>query len=415
MTAGMQPLLSLRKDGGRYSFERGGDIDVIDVHAVAGYQPSSDAEPFVAPPDANARSSLFRRPSAAEEIAASVAQERLKFQLQQQSQQQLLQSVLQPAQPLQQRWPQASQASFVDGIDRSSEWNSPSMASRSVTPPLYELGETSGGTSMSSKVVDVVGEAGTTEAPVLLREKLLDTSANLQGYHRVVEDDRRKRKDLQQQHHREIMHAMAKLEKALSVEIKRRTESTASSQSSIDKALAIMLKRFQNRILERFDQLSSSIENLGERCATLERGIQQFRGELPSRLQVETQHLMRTIKEMTAQFDNERVTLETWDSHWLRQIQEAEYSVEHQIQQEQYKFNRCCETLQELNEGFASGDSSEDNKMRQAVVFEGVHSIRNQLAGEAKERETADDQVVEAINKYAATLQRNVQRAHQMC
>jgi len=55
-----------------------------------------------------------------------------------------------------------------------------------------------------------------------------------------------------------------------------------------------MLQRLQSNILVRIEKLAASIESLTLRCTALEKGIGQFRGELPSKLQVDTAALLTT-------------------------------------------------------------------------------------------------------------------------
>merc|ERR1712232_1165214 len=190
-----------------------------------------------------------------------------------------------------------------------------------------------------------------------------------------------------------------------------RTESVAEAQQTIDRTLGGMMGCFQSRIMDRFDQIGQSVTNLGERCSTLERGIQQFKGELPSKLQVETSNLKRAIKELMTDFEGDRRLRSDRDAQWSQRLQEAEYGVDIKMQQELSRFERCSETLQELIDEFASADASAEMTRRRAMVLDYVGELQSMLAEEVKVREHTDDKVVEAINEYTSALHRNLQEA----
>merc|ERR1719231_1423181 len=75
---------------------------------------------------------------------------------------------------------------------------------------------------------------------------------------------------------------MMRLEQALNAEIKRRIEANKTVQQMTEELANAMLESLQSRVLSKFEKLALALESLHTRCTTLERGIQQFRGELPS-------------------------------------------------------------------------------------------------------------------------------------
>merc|ERR1712232_1023290 len=190
-----------------------------------------------------------------------------------------------------------------------------------------------------------------------------------------------------------------------------RTESVAEAQQTIDRTLGGMMGCFQSKIMERFDRIAQSVASLGERCSTLERGIQQFKGELPSKLQVETSNLKQAIKELMADLDGDRRLRADRDAQWSQKVQEAEYGIDIKMQQELSRFERCSETLQELIDEFASADGNAEMTRRRAVVLDYVSELKKMLDEEVKVREHTDDKVVEAINEYTSALHRNLQEA----
>merc|ERR1712050_710815 len=94
-----------------------------------------------------------------------------------------------------------------------------------------------------------------------------------------------------------------------------------------------MLERLQSNILVRIEKLASSIESLTMRCTALEKGISQFRGELPSKLQVDTAALVKEISELRRHMEADRKSRIERDTGLLRRLAEMETHVCSQFDQ----------------------------------------------------------------------------------
>merc|ERR1719210_248424 len=85
-----------------------------------------------------------------------------------------------------------------------------------------------------------------------------------------------------------------------------------------------MLEKLQANIVVRIEKLAASIESLTLRCSALEKGISQFRGELPSKLQVDTAALVKEITELRRHADDDRKSRIQKDTQLLRRVAEME-------------------------------------------------------------------------------------------
>jgi hypothetical protein len=128
-----------------------------------------------------------------------------------------------------------------------------------------------------------------------LRNKLVDVGRNFVGFDKVIETDTIARRQQEVKKLEAAQGGLLTLEKALNSEIKRRVEANKMVQSLTEQLANDMLERLQSTILVRVEKLASSIETLTLRCTALEKGISQFRGELPSKLQVDTAALVKEI------------------------------------------------------------------------------------------------------------------------
>merc|ERR1711972_1077947 len=111
-----------------------------------------------------------------------------------------------------------------------------------------------------------------------------------------------------------------KLEKAMNSEIRRRVDANQQVQSLTESLANDMLERLQSSIIVRIEKLASSIESLTLRCTALEKGIAQFRGELPSKLQVDTAALVKEISELRRHMELDRQARIEKDTQLLRRV-----------------------------------------------------------------------------------------------
>lgn len=249
------------------------------------------------------------------------------------------------------------------------------------------------------------------EAVDKLRGRLLDLGSSFVGFEKIVEEDTLRRRQIEQQRMQDVLDGLTRFEKALNVEIRRRIETSKATQEGMEQLLSDMLSNIQSRILQRFERLGSSIESLFERCSTLERGIQQLRGELPTKFQVESNNLVQQIKEMTIDFENDRKQKLEQDSQLLRTVAESEHSVDIWMEQELEMLEKRAEALESAIDEMASEGEAPETGSR-ARILQTVAQVRAGIGEEARCRERTDDDVVQAINEYTNALHRSLSKAN---
>merc|ERR1719431_660240 len=115
-----------------------------------------------------------------------------------------------------------------------------------------------------------------------------------------------------------------RLEKAMNAEIKRRVDANKQVQNLSERLANEMLERLQANIIVRIEKLAASIESLTMRCTALEKAIAQFRGDLPSKLAVDTAALVKEINEMRLAMDTDKKNRLERDTLLLRLVAEME-------------------------------------------------------------------------------------------
>lgn len=245
-----------------------------------------------------------------------------------------------------------------------------------------------------------------------VRGSLLAIGSKFHDLDRVVEDDARRRRELEQQGLREVTLMLSKLEKSLRVEAERREEAEQQVERTVEKLIEDMIGRVQSKLSDRFLSLQRSVVALSERCSHLERGIGQFKGTLPTKLTVETEALRQVMCALHAGFVADAKQAIERDERLGQSLQETVDAVEKGCAQELLQLERRVETLQGSLSDIQAVEDSREARSRKAAVLGHISAIQEGLAEERRAREEADDRVVQAINEYADQFQRTMRMAN---
>lgn len=247
-----------------------------------------------------------------------------------------------------------------------------------------------------------------------LRSKLVDVGQSFVGFDKVVEEDTVKRRNAEMMRIAAAQEGIGKLERAMNSEIKRRVDANKQLQMLTEHLANGMLDRLQSNILVRVEKLAGSAESLTLRTTALEKGIAQFKGELPSKLQVDTAALVKEISELRKQTELDRQGRIGRDTALLRRLAELESGNGTMFDRHVAALRRDWEACKAEIEGLArtdDGEKSSTEKFR-AFIMEEIAGMKASLAVAAQSREQTDDEIVEAMAKYTNALQKGLHAAN---
>eukprot|EP00933_Yihiella_yeosuensis_P071674 TRINITY_DN79908_c0_g1_i1.p1 TRINITY_DN79908_c0_g1~~TRINITY_DN79908_c0_g1_i1.p1 ORF type:complete len:327 (+),score=49.99 TRINITY_DN79908_c0_g1_i1:60-983(+) len=247
-----------------------------------------------------------------------------------------------------------------------------------------------------------------------LRNKLVDVGQRFVGFEKVIEDDTLRRKMQEVKKFQAIQEGLGKLEKALNTEIRKRVDTNKQVQAMTENLANDMLERLQSQILIRVDKLSSSVEMLNSRVIVLEKGIAQFRGSLPTKLQVDTAALVKEISELRRQMENDRKSRIDRDTALLRRLTDMEAQEESFFQKGSKELLESYKDFKEDINIIARTQDVSDGKTDKftAFILEEIASMKNTLAISSEARVSTDDKIVQAMNMYTNSLQKGLQTAN---
>lgn len=247
-----------------------------------------------------------------------------------------------------------------------------------------------------------------------LRNKLMEVGQRFVGFDQVIESDTIQRRQVESAQRTAAQEVLLKLEKAMNSEIKRRVDANKHVQSLTEQLANDMLERLQASILVKTEKLASSLETLTLRGTALEKGIAQFRGELPSKLQVDTAALVKEITELRRHMETDRKSRVERDTVLLRRLAEMETHEASRFDQGsaqlQSAYNQFHEEIDGLGRTVEVSDSRTE-KFR-AFILEEIAGMKNTLTVCAQAREQTDDEIVQALTRYTDALQHGLRSAN---
>ncbi|CDI76042.1 SF-assemblin, putative [Eimeria acervulina] len=239
-----------------------------------------------------------------------------------------------------------------------------------------------------------------------LRMQLSTVGERFAGFKTSIADDSRKRKQIDEQRYQEIKDSIVAVEKTLNQEIKRRVDANKTLQQISEQMANEMLDRLQLRIVKYIESLTVSMDMLITRCESLEKGLAQMKGDLPSKLAQDFAALQREAATLRQAFaaetknKNERESLACKKLGELQLLVDSKFEAEIAVRQEQLNL------IKREVERLVKGD--EAHEQFRAFIMEELMALKNGLALATQAREQSDDEIIQAINQYTTALQKGL-------
>ena len=238
-----------------------------------------------------------------------------------------------------------------------------------------------------------------------LRGKLLNLGERFIGFDRVIDAESRRARKSESEKSDVLFSRISSLESGVHTEVRSRAEANRRFQSEIESFSDNIFETLQNRIGKRLERLIAELDALETRCKTLERGKQQFKGELPSKLQVDTAALVKTIVDLRSRL-NEDIKL--WRAREEAMSRRMELSIRN-ILVDVEKFE--CMEANVINHVKSDMKSMDDTKLsRNDSLISQISNIRQSIQLEEEQRKYSDSRIMEAIHTYTGVLQKGLEQ-----
>lgn len=234
--------------------------------------------------------------------------------------------------------------------------------------------------------------------------KLNALSERFSGFERQMDMETRVRKDSEEAQVNGLRDNVARLEKTLNSEIKRRVEANKALQGMFEMQMATVQDKLEAVFLERFDTLHTSVDTLNDRMEVVEKDFIQSRERYIRDIEDKSAMVLDDVEALHSSFHNELSDRKERETLIVAKVHDLESKTSEQFVQYAKNLDRRYATLHdELLE--SKNVRQETDKRFQDYIIEEVAALKNALVVESQTRETADDDIVNSLNHYTQSLQ----------
>lgn len=195
-----------------------------------------------------------------------------------------------------------------------------------------------------------------------------------------------------------------KLEKTLNAEIKRRVEANKALQEMFEGQILSVQEKLETGFDERLDKVEDIINTVSDRLALIERDFAVERDRYVRDIEDKNALVARDVNALQTAFENERMVRAEKEAILVKRLGDIESKTEEKIDTSKIMLdNRVLQIRTEMEDLYRTNLQGED-KFEQFILEE-VATLKNSVLIETQSRESADDDLVNALNHYTRALQ----------
>jgi len=210
------------------------------------------------------------------------------------------------------------------------------------------------------------------------------------------------RKDSEDMQLNSLWENIARLEKTLGSESKRRVEAHKALQGMFEAQMATVQDKLEVGLMHRIDGLRSLLSNLNDRVDTAERDFKQARTQYVRDIEDKSAMVAKDAENLQAMFQGERHDRKERETLIVAKLRELEGRSAESLETSQAAMDA---RLAELREDLGMAVKDDSDKRFQDYILEEMAALKRGLVVETQARESADDEIVNALHHYTAAVQ----------
>jgi len=234
--------------------------------------------------------------------------------------------------------------------------------------------------------------------------KLEHVAEKFSNFYNEIELEKQQRRMADAARFQMLTDSIAKLEKSLEAEIKRRAESDKQIQVHFESEVKGLQERTALQLADLQAAFKTSVDGLSRTMQDLHTIIKEEREQRRSDIEHLAGSLVNKVNECVAALDEERISRMDAESKILKQIATDVFRVQEKIDTEKGTREAELATLRsEIHEVLGNRNLS-DEKF-QTLVLDEINNLKSAVQMEREERISEDDEIVQAVNDYTRALQ----------
>mmetsp|Transcript_56499 Transcript_56499/g.103650 ORF Transcript_56499/g.103650 Transcript_56499/m.103650 type:complete len:251 (+) Transcript_56499:116-868(+) len=234
--------------------------------------------------------------------------------------------------------------------------------------------------------------------------KLAALTERFSGFERQMDMETKVRKDNEDVQINTIRDNIARLEKTLNSEIKRRVEANKALQGMFEAQMATVQDKLEAGLLERLDNLHVAVDSLNDRVDAVEQDFSQARERYIRDIEDKSAMVSKDVAALQTAFQNERADRRERETLIVAKLRDLEERTVERFTNDQKMLEKQHTELREELE-VVLHETENGDKMFQDYILEEMAALKNGLVVESQTREHADDDIVNALNHYTTAIQ----------
>ena len=197
---------------------------------------------------------------------------------------------------------------------------------------------------------------------------------------------------------------LIKLEKTLNAEIKRRVEANKALQEMFEAQIITMQEKLETGFDERIEKVEEAVSGVSDRLALIERDFAIERDRYVRDIEDKNAMVARDVNGLQQAFENERVLRAEKEAVIIKRLTDLETKTDDKLDSHKVSTDsKLISVRSDMEEIHRMNCTGEDKFER--FVLEELASLKNSVIIETQSRESADDDLVTALNQYTKALQ----------
>eukprot|EP00568_Trieres_chinensis_P010213 CAMPEP_0183294322 /NCGR_PEP_ID=MMETSP0160_2-20130417/2714_1 /TAXON_ID=2839 ORGANISM="Odontella Sinensis, Strain Grunow 1884" /NCGR_SAMPLE_ID=MMETSP0160_2 /ASSEMBLY_ACC=CAM_ASM_000250 /LENGTH=283 /DNA_ID=CAMNT_0025455631 /DNA_START=115 /DNA_END=966 /DNA_ORIENTATION=- len=224
------------------------------------------------------------------------------------------------------------------------------------------------------------------------------------SFEQMMKERARMRKEKDEHSVAELRVQLTSMDRALSQEIKRRIDLNRTLEKQCAERVADMESRLTKMIDERAELVTARLEALESKVEELNSRFEEERERIPRDIERRGKELGDMLEQLQEELSAERRDRLGREGRIMKQLADHGDFVASSVQTEHAEREQAVSDLRRRIQTVEEGRAETDRRNSEQISVE-LTTLREGLEQEVNERKLEDDEIVDALNRYAEHLQ----------
>ncbi|KAL3906471.1 MAG: hypothetical protein SGPRY_010536 [Prymnesium sp.] len=233
----------------------------------------------------------------------------------------------------------------------------------------------------------------------------LNTMAdNFNMFYEDLDEETTLRKKAEEDRLARMEREIAKLEKVIAAETKRRIEASKALQKMFEDKLTVLQQEFKEELRQVFEPLQMQIDTLMMRVEDIEKTMADEKRDREKEIQRANTEILEKFAAHQMQFEVEKVTRLQREAQVLKRVGDEVFRLQQKVTAERASRESAIVLMKDDFMSAHKTREKADEKFKSEMLRK-MAVVEKDLEVETKNRETSEEQLVTALNNYTQALQ----------